>query len=535
MKRLLQNVTETICVGPNQPQTIHIVEDQKKREVFSFLGNDNRWYIRFCPTHLGTLHLTYDSLEKVFSVVPNLGTNPFYRHGPLICPIRSTYLTHTDGTTLFLLTDTWWFAMTKRTTDEQLAFLIADRKKKGFTAVQFVIAYPPETAVDSPDAANLGGFPLIDGVCNPAYFEVVDRRIQMIVQAGLVPIIYGSWGHHIDSIGKQSMLLLWKEILARYSEYPCILSVCGEVDVNLSNPKTIAHPLRQSLLKKRLALSMPTLYEKASVTLNALRRIKHHLLEGKQLQLRLVQWNEIAEWIFLHNRNKRPMTIHVSRRERASTLLHNPRWLMIDSIQSGHNQSGYVFMRQALEEAAQDHKRIINLEPWYEGILNNFDAYHQRKALWVSMLCGAVGHGYGAHGVWQMATQQDNFMSHWGKSDWKQAVNAPGSCALGKTVKFFIKHGGLDGQRLDLSWEHHLSLLHQPFGLQTKKHIMIYVPQLEYAAQLELQLPCAVQMVYWYNPDTLTLIKKEEIYGDSIALQMGEYQEQDLLMLATYQ
>ena len=85
-------------------------------------------------------------------------------------------------------------------------------------------------------------------------------------------------------------------------------------------------------------------------------------------------------------------------------------------------------------------KPIINLEPWYEGIAENFGPKHQRIAFWYSVLSGATGHGYGAHGIWQAAGKADNFMRHWGKSSFETALGYQGAAQIGNGRKFVLKN-----------------------------------------------------------------------------------------------
>jgi hypothetical protein len=66
------------------------------------------------------------------------------------------------------------------------------------------------------------------------------------------------------------------------------------------------------------------------------------------------------------------------------------------------------------------HKGYINLEPWYEGIRNQFWAEDQMFSYWVTMLAGATSYCYGAHGIWNVGDGQ--FLAHWGKQTFAQAL-----------------------------------------------------------------------------------------------------------------
>ena len=73
--------------------------------------------------------------------------NPFAKHGKLRVAKSGTYLEHTDGTPFFFLADTVWTG-SALSTEEDWKFYLADRKKKGFTAIQFNCVSPWRTAAD---------------------------------------------------------------------------------------------------------------------------------------------------------------------------------------------------------------------------------------------------------------------------------------------------------------------------------------------------------------------------------------------------
>jgi hypothetical protein len=63
---------------------------------------------------------------------------------------------------------------------------------------------------------------------------------------------------------------------------------------------------------------------------------------------------------------------------------------------------------------------FINLEPWYEGIGDQFWAEDQLFSYWVTVLAGAMSYCYGAHGIWNVG--DGNFLAHWGKQTFSQAL-----------------------------------------------------------------------------------------------------------------
>lgn len=333
----------------------------------------------------------------------------------------------------FWLADTWWYGMTNRTKWKDFKILVADRVRKGFTVIQTVVGIPPEIDIFSPQAANSGGLPFIKRdysssrveknsvissrqarTVNPTieinyrYFDEVDRKIKYLVDNGLVPCIFGAWGHHIEILGVDLIKQWWSEIIKRYAKYPVVWCLTGEADLPINMHKLLT-------------------------------KIKYFLFNIKPAKEHIKKWNEVARYIKRIDRYKRLLTVHIQSKTTASELFGDPSWLDIDSIQSGHSKDSLEFMKSAISKANKKKRPIINLEPWYEGILGNFWEKDQILAFRTCIDAGAAGHSYGAHGIWQMATKKDNFMGHWGKSDWKKALNFPGGIALGKTIKQYRK------------------------------------------------------------------------------------------------
>lgn len=335
------------------------------------------------------------------------------------------YISRPDGTPFFWLADTWWYAATARMTDSILDALIKDRAVKGFTVILLVIGAPPEVDPLSLHARGHEGLAFKeDGSLNLQYFDAADRVIQKICRAGLVPCIVGSWGNHIDRFGVSGMKLLWKEIISRWGMLPVTYCLTGEADIALSID-TVSNSKWLHFLQRTIIIRF------ASVLLKKILKTS--------LESRIAKWNEVAVYVQSLNTENRPILVHPHKKQRARILFHNPSWLSVDSIQSGHTKGNVEFLVQSALAAYRDACPFINLEPWYEGILGNFGASDQRYAFWMSVLSGACGHTYGAHGVWQLS-DKDNFMGHWGTSDWKTAMNYPGSGQLGTSATFLSKY-----------------------------------------------------------------------------------------------
>lgn len=389
------------------------------------------------------------------------------------------YLTYADGTPFFWLADTWWYAGTSRMTKPILHTLLRNRRKKGFTVILLVVGAPPEVDPRSSQAANEGGTAFQkDGSLNSAYFDEINTVIRATLDAGLVPCLVGSWGHHIDRLGVEAMKYLWDEIITRWGRLPVIFCLTGEADGFLQETIT------SRILRPNTALAA-----------------------------RLAKWQEVARYIKQKDTNNHLLTVHPQRKRLASELFPDPSWLDIDTIQSGHTRENAGFLVSAALAAHHRLRPFINIEPWYEGIMGNFGPSYQRFAFWMSILAGAKGYTYGAHGIWQLA-KGDNFMSHWGKSDWHTAVKYKGSTQVGLAKKFLDAYPWWTMQpSLDIiqpSWN--TSHPFSPLAAKDREQrIWIYVPIAKKTSTYSIHIPNhrLPVSIRWIHPSTMRIIKKQ--------------------------
>jgi len=314
----------------------------------------------------------------------------------------------------FYLADTWWYGMTSRVSLLDFERMAKKRKEQGFSAIQIVVGAPPEIDIFSVHARNSGGGAFNkDFSLNKKYFNEVDKKLAILKKYDLVACILGSWGPHIDILGEEPIKNLWKEIVTRYHALSVVWCVCGEFDLPL-----------QATSHNRLILIASKLFRRFEF----LRTI----LPRNISQKRLTRWSNIANYISSIDPSHNPITIHPHSPIRSSILFNNPTWLAIDSIQTGHTQNTKALLRSSSLDAYFEHKKFINLEPWYE--CEQFSAYDQRYGFWMSVLSGSAGYAYGAHGVWNMSVQ-DNFLGHWGNVHWKSSINYDGAIHIGRGKK----------------------------------------------------------------------------------------------------
>lgn len=437
--KIIANVPVEISLGLSVTEASAVITGASisRYTIPLFQKADGTWFCRITVPQPGRYIFRCGPIGKEVIASGYSGANKLFRHGSVTRSDDGTYLEFADGKPFFWLADTWWFAGTKRMSDRVLSLLCADRKKKGFTVVLLVAGIPPEVDSGSPEAANAGGYPFSDtGEIHPAYFDELDKKIATIISYGIVPCIVGSWGHHIELPGEESMMRLWREIIARYAAYPVVFCLTGEVDVFLGKPFQVSPvttvPYRG--IKTVLARHAPRVYESIVRVKRAVYAQNTTAASAAAREKRIGAWTRVAEYATALDPFGRLWTVHPHSRDTAFRIMHSPEWLSIDAIQSSHTAANKAWMTEIILKSDVSKRPIINLEPWYEGILGNFDASWQRYAFWMCFLAGAKGHTYGAHGLWQMAGK-DNFMEHWGPSDWKRAKDYPGSTQLGAGKK----------------------------------------------------------------------------------------------------
>ena len=163
----------------------------------SFLPGQHR-YRWICSDSANTdLHDKVGSVE----ISPDVAPNALERHGRLRVSQSKRHLEFTDGTPFFWLGDTWWLGLVQRKGWglPEFRLLTEDRVAKGFTVIQIVAGLYPDLPPYDSRGFNEAGHPWEPEYAriNPAYFDAADRRIEQLVEAGLVPCIVAAWGYHL--------------------------------------------------------------------------------------------------------------------------------------------------------------------------------------------------------------------------------------------------------------------------------------------------------------------------------------------------
>ena len=184
------------------------------------------------------------------------GDNPLRKHGFLRVTPDKRHFEHADGKPFLWLGDTWWKCLCKSMSWEAFQELAADRKAKGFNAVQIVCGpYPDENMMEA-RWENEGGMPYTKkdfSVVNPRYFEFADRRIRHLVEAGIVPVIVGGWGRPqgggqstLAQVGLEGFKRHWRNLIARFGAYPVVWIVGGEARDSFGPWSELAAYVRQT-------------------------------------------------------------------------------------------------------------------------------------------------------------------------------------------------------------------------------------------------------------------------------------------------
>ncbi len=394
----------------------------EERVVPAFWAGGNFWGLRYASHKVGRHRFRtmcsesnpdLHGQEGTVEVLPYTGDNPLLKHGPLRVSHDRRYLEHIDGTPFFWLGDTWWMGLTKRLEwPEGFRLLTADRVKKGFTVIQIVAGLYPDMAPFDPRGANEAGFPWEKDYSriNPAYFDMADRRLDWLVQNGLVPCIVGSWGFFMEFAGEEAMKKHWRNLVARYGAYPVVWCLAGEAVM----------PYYTVALQ----------YYLFSVAESEKKR-KEYETKAR------AGWTRVARYLRALDPYHHPITIHPT--DVGRNMVDDPSVLDVDMLQTGHtdlDSFANTVSKVADEVARVPRMPVLVGEVDYEGILGASWENVQRLMFWTSILNGACGHTYGANGIWQLNTRSRPFgpSPHgrsYGDTPWEDAYQFPGSQQLG--------------------------------------------------------------------------------------------------------
>jgi hypothetical protein len=178
-------------------------------------GTGSEYQIRFAPPLAGdwtwrttcsdTANATLHSSSGTIRAQAYSGANSLYAKGFQRVSSDGQYLVYANGEPFFYLADTAWEMMWNSTLDEVRA-LVSDRKRKGFTAIQFVMMSHIFFTPDGMTNQSGQKFVLNEdfSMLNLRYFDYIDSVVSMMNDSGIVAVICPQWAAGLTDINRMS-------------------------------------------------------------------------------------------------------------------------------------------------------------------------------------------------------------------------------------------------------------------------------------------------------------------------------------------
>lgn len=405
--------------NPFQDVTVTVdftAPDGKTHTVDAYWDGENTWRVRFSPEQTGAwtyrTHASHpedkglDGQTGKFRCMPYKGANPLYEHGSIRVAQDRRYLEQADGTPFFWLSDTAWNGALKADHASWETYL-SDRRKKKFTAVQFVTTQWIAAAGNAEGRLAYEGRESI--TIDPIFFQWMDERVRAVNDHGLVaaPVLiwtapwspYSKFLNPGNALPDDQVIRLARYMVARYGAYQVIWILAGDGD--------------------------------------------YHGDEAER-------WKRIGTAVFSGNPT-RLATIHPTGHQWVEGDFGQEPWFSFIGYQSGHGDGPedlkwITHGPPSLSWDVPPIHPIINLEPNYEDHVSyfshqRFDAHAVRRAAYWSLLVSPpAGVTYGAHGIWGWDNHPALPMNHFGSGvarPWFEAINLPGSTDMAHLMKLF--------------------------------------------------------------------------------------------------
>jgi len=382
------------------------------KTITGFWDGGTSWKVRFMPWENGIW--TFESKcsdsknpglngqTGSFLCKPNTDQKDIYKHGPIINPAGTFYLTHSDGTPFFWLACTAWNGALK-STDAEWDQYLQQRVSNNYSAIQFVTTQWRGCDKSSEGLVAFEGSGRIR--INPEFFRLIDRKTDRINEYGLVaaPVILWtlqtgqgrelSPGYYLPD---DQAILLAKYIVARYTGNNVVWILGGDGDYTGT-------------------------FEQRWKT------IGRAVFDGKQQGI-VAQHPRGRSWI--------------------GEVYKDEQWLNIVGYQSSHSKAeGTVnWITKGPMTKMWSHlpsRPIINLEPNYEEInFNTSDRDVRNAVCWSLFATPIAGITYGANGIWPWLHKGERILNHGdspGTSSWDVSINFPGSIQMGYLAQFIKK------------------------------------------------------------------------------------------------
>lgn len=345
---------------------------------------------------------------------PPTGEGPFAK-GDLRVSSNKRFLEHTNGEPFFMVADTAW-NLFGRLNMTEIETYFETRNNQGFNTIMApIIGFDngfrgPNKAGLSPLNSNNWYSP------NEAYFQFIDQAIQKAQSKGLYFMILPIWGSSQVNNGelnpsynnqglaeaKNKAWFLGNFLGSRYKNYPNIIWCMGG-DTNLLGNTEIYTSMSEGLTNGD---------------------------GGRFLQ-----------------------TYHTQFQTNDVQALY---WIDFVMDQTGHVIDANSWQEVTNMYMASPTKPVIDGEPRYEGILNNYTVgplltdFDARQGIYWGLFAGAHGITYGHNAVWQM--YQPGYSPFNGANIyWYDALNSQGGLDMGFIGKLMLSRGKKPGTTNDYS------------------------------------------------------------------------------------
>jgi len=364
----------------------------------AFWDGGNTWKIRFAPTKTGRwefklqCNITDDAglnnQTGFVDAVEYKGNLPIYRNGFLKISPNKHYFVYNNEVPFFYLADTHWFLPLEKWDEcnapgckSQFRFMADKRLSQGFNVYQ----------------VQTNGINLVEDSVTSVDIEAfrdIDRKFDYLSEKGFViNTSIGSAHSFAQILGIKGAERLAKYWAARYGAYPVIWMTGQEVDLD-----------------------------------------KHKYLDV---------WKAAARTIHQFDDYHHPHSAHLWDNNVVSIFDEEP-WHNFHMTQGGHIIWGGGTQTKEHYEKYWEHtpvKPILESEANYEelGKDKKCTAMDTRNAAYKSILCGSLGFGYGAQGIWEDCyTPTDcGCCQEWGTKFWYDALNMKGGYQMQHLTKFF--------------------------------------------------------------------------------------------------
>ena len=411
---------------------IYMIDPNGKELVIpAFWAGKNTWKFRYASSTIGEHKFKTVCTKKtdtglngktgIIKISKYSGENKLFRHGRLKVSEKLSdnleqnnrkIITHLDGTPFLWLGDSWYSAFTDRFRwPDIFKILTEDRVQKGFSVIQLTAGLFPGFGEEFNEyERNEAGYVWDNNFdcINPSYFDMSDIKIFWLVESGIIPCIFGSWGYYINWLGIEKMKKHWRYIIARWGAYPVVWSLAGETRLPYYPNLFIESSKKEEMIREQ---------EKG--------------------------WVEVAKYVRKTDSFKNILTTHPSTGDEGFSTKHmfwEPSLFDIEMLHTGHSIKNTIeTLNKSLSKISSI--PVINGEVCYEGFLGSNFQNTQRFLFWTHMLSGGAGYTYGADGIWGFRSDED-YKDEAGKFSsltWSEAMNLPGSYQIGLAKKFLEK------------------------------------------------------------------------------------------------